>query len=104
MTSERTVFVFTGVDRDEFELLDEKRKVPLPIEELKKNLRDFTQSLSEMLPTMEEPRAGVGLKTLAVAVGINAKGQVGFLGTGVEVGGTATLTITYERSKAAGTS
>jgi hypothetical protein len=31
-------------------------------------------------------------------LGINGKGQVGVLGTGVEIGGSATLTLTFERS------
>jgi hypothetical protein len=37
-----------------------------------------------------------GLKTVQVAVGINGKGQVGFLGVGGEIGGTATLTLTFK--------
>ena len=41
---------------------------------------------------------GMGLKSVSVAVGINGKGQVGFLGTGVEVGGSATLTLLFERA------
>jgi hypothetical protein len=48
-------------------------------------------SLKEMLPSVDSASSGYGLKTLTVAVAINGKSQVGFLGTGAEIGGTATL-------------
>jgi hypothetical protein len=96
MDQGREVFLFTKAD-SEFELLDEKRKVTLPVDELRKNLDDFIGSLRDILPIADSPTAGIGLKTVTVAVGINGKGQVGFLGTGVEIGGSATLTLTFER-------
>ena len=43
------------------------------------------------------PSSGFELKSFEVAVGVNAKGEVGFLGTGVEVGADATLTLKFER-------
>jgi|GEM_PF-6252439 len=96
MSESREVFVFTK-GGDDFDLLDEKRRVALPVEELRKNLEDFMGSLRDILPAASNTAAGIGLKTVTVAVGINGKGQVGFLGTGVEVGGSATLTLTFER-------
>src|ERR1043166_9722367 len=97
MPDDRKVIIFTK-DKSEFALLDEKRKVELPVDELRKNLEDFMASFKDILPAAEKPAKGLGLKTVAVALGINGKGQVGFLGTGVEVGGSATLTLTFERS------
>jgi hypothetical protein len=98
MPDSRKVLIFSGAGGS-FELLDEKRQVALPVDELHNNLKDFIASLHEILPTSENATTGLGLKTVSVAVGINGKGQVGFLGTGVEVGGSATLTLTFERSR-----
>jgi hypothetical protein len=89
------VLIFTG--KGEANLLDEKRKVALPISELRKNLDDFVASLEEILPAAEKSASGIKLKSVSVAVGVNGKGQVGFLGTGAEVGGSATLTLNFER-------
>jgi hypothetical protein len=97
MPDSREVLVFAGSSSD-FDLLDEKRKVALPVDELRKNLEDFMASLRDILPTADKPVGGMGLKSVSVAVGINGKGQVGFLGTGVEVGGSATLTLMFERA------
>ena len=97
MPGSRKVLIFTG-SSTEFDLLDEKRMVALPVNELRKNFEDFMASLRDILPAADKPAAGMGLKTVSVALGINGKGQVGFLGTGVEVGGSATLTLTFERA------
>jgi hypothetical protein len=37
------------------------------------------------------------LTVVTVAVGIDATGKIGILGTGAEAGGEATLTLTFER-------
>jgi hypothetical protein len=97
MPDSRKVLVFSGSSSD-FDLLDEKRKIALPVDELRKNLEDFMVSLQDILAAADKPAAKMGLKSVSVAVGINGKGQVGFLGTGVEVGGSATLTLTFERA------
>jgi hypothetical protein len=95
MPNPRDMLVFGAAD--DFGLLDEKRNVSLPVAELRKNLDDFMASLQEILPAAEKPASGMSLKSVSVAVGINGKGQVGFLGTGAEVGGSATLTLTFAR-------
>lgn len=94
MSDKAEILIFSA---DSFELLDEKRQAKLPVDDLRKNLDAFMASLKDILPSVDSAGAGFDLKTLTVAVGINGKGQVGFLGTGVEVGGTATLTLTFER-------
>jgi len=96
VTDKREILIF-GAGGDSFELLDEKHQAKLPVDQLNKNLEAFMASLKDILPSVDNAGAGFGLKTLTVAVGINGKGQVGFLGTGAEVGGTATLTLTFER-------
>jgi hypothetical protein len=70
----------------------------LSTETIKKNLQSFLASLDEILPTADQKRHGYGLDTCQVAVSINGKGQVGFLGTGGELGGSATLTLSFKRS------
>lgn len=97
MPDDQKIVIFTK-NADEFELLGEKNKVELPVADLRRNLDEFMGALKDILPAAEKPAVGLGLKTISVALGINGKGQVGFLGTGVEVGGSATLTLTFERS------
>ena len=84
----------------------------IPLDTLKENLRRFMDSIREILPstTHEIPGDTPGapnaaqeqgsyrLRSFNVAVAINGKGQVGFLGTGVEVGASATLTLTFALS------
>lgn len=91
-----TVVIFSKGDA--FALLDEgSRGTSLSVEELRKNLEIFTRSLHTLLPAVADPGSGFGLKTLEVAVGIDGKGHVGFLGTGVEVGAQATIKLTFSR-------
>lgn len=98
MADGREVLVFgKGDSAGDFSLLDERRQVALPVDELRRNLDDFMLSLRDILPAADTMAAGMRMKSVSVAVGINGKGQVGFLGTGVEVGGSATLTLTFER-------
>jgi hypothetical protein len=40
---------------------------------------------------------GFELKELEVAVGVDGKGRVGFLGTGIDVGAQATITLKFNR-------
>lgn len=96
MAENAEILIF-GTGGDSFELLDDKHQAKLPVDELRKNLEAFMASLKDILPSVDSAGSGFGLKMLTVAVGINGKGQVGFLGTGAEVGGTATLTLTFER-------
>jgi hypothetical protein len=53
-------------------------------------------SLHEILSAADKPAEGIRLKSVSVAIGINGKGQFGFLGTGAEIGGSATLTLNFE--------
>jgi hypothetical protein len=91
-----TVIIFSKGDA--FDLLDgESGATSLSVSELNKNLDAFTQSLKTLLPSVADPGGGFGLKTVEVAVGIDGKGHVGFLGTGVEVGAQATIKLVFSR-------
>lgn len=69
----------------------------VPVQKIKQNLDEFVSALDEIIPKAEDTETGFRLKSFDVSVGINGKGQVGFLGTGTEVGATATLTLKFER-------
>ncbi len=69
----------------------------LPVETIRSNLAEFLLELDAILPEQEEKKHGFGLDSFQVAVSINGKGQVGFLGTGGELGGSATLTLSFKR-------
>jgi len=90
-----TVIIFAKKDLG---LLDETgRGTALPVAELRKNLETFTKALESLLPAVQSAGGGFGLKELEVAVGIDGKGHVGFLGTGVDVGAQATITLKFNR-------
>lgn len=98
--SKATVVVFAGPDAGKGPQLLGKRSgaTEVSIDTLKENIQKFVASLNDLLPSMTvAPSSGFGLKSFEVAVGVNAKGEVGFLGTGVEVGADATLTLKFER-------
>jgi hypothetical protein len=91
-----TVVIFSKGDA--FALLDGgTRGTKLPVDELRKNLEAFISSLKTLLPSVTDAGGGFGLKSAEIAVGIDGKGHVGFLGTGVEVGAQATITLTFSR-------
>jgi hypothetical protein len=90
------VIVFTGgKSADEFKLLD--REATLPIDTIKKNLQSFVDNAHDMLPAMESASGGYQLQEFTVALGIDGKGRVGFLGTGAEAGASATLTLKFAK-------
>ena len=95
--SQDTVIVFSKGDA--FNLLDESaaRGNALPVEELRKNLDAFISSLKTLLPAAADAGGGFTLKSAEIAVGIDGKGHVGFLGTGVEIGAQATVKLTFSR-------
>jgi hypothetical protein len=51
--------------------------------------------LEGIIESLKATAKDSGLTEVTVAVGLNAKGAVGFLGTGAEAGGSATLTLKF---------
>jgi hypothetical protein len=96
MPDSSKVLIF-GKSDGEFAPLDEKRQSLLPVDELRQNMDSFLASLKNILPSEDKTADGMKLTTVTVAVGIDAAGKIGILGTGAEAGGNATLTLTFER-------
>lgn len=81
-------------------LLGDSRKVSattVSVETIRLNLSNFVGSLDQIIPDLKPREDGFKLDSFDVAVGVNGKGEVGFLGTGVEIGATATLTLKFSR-------
>lgn len=95
MQKHATVLLFNG-SANGFDLLDDKRQVRLRVEDLRSSMAELLDNLADIVPAEPEKPGGIKLKTVTVAVGISGKGQVGLLGTGVEVGGSATFTLTFD--------
>jgi hypothetical protein len=60
------------------------------------NMKEALRSFTKTLPS-DDDTPGFKLTEIEVALTIGASGEVGFLGTGVSVNGSATLTIHLSR-------
>lgn len=69
----------------------------VPAETVRENLLAFSKLVDSLVPRIDAQKNGFRLKAFDVKLGIDGKGQVGFLGTGIEVGGNATFTLRFER-------
>ena len=63
---------------------------------VRQNVEEFVRLAESLVPASARP-GGSRLTEYTIQAGINAKGKVGFLGTGTEVGVTATLTLKFSR-------
>jgi hypothetical protein len=63
---------------------------------LRASLESFMPALGVIIADVKEKTKAAGLEEVSVALGVNAKGTVGFLGTGAEMGGTASLTLKFK--------
>jgi hypothetical protein len=69
---------------------------PVDVDTLRTNLEEFVNSLHGLLPQTVD-LGGFGLTSFDVEVGIDTSGKVGFLGTGVEAGAHASLSLHFEK-------
>lgn len=63
---------------------------------LRKSLSEFMPALGAIMEDVKKKAVNMGLTEVSVELGINAKGTVGFLGTGAELGGNSTLSLKFE--------
>jgi hypothetical protein len=97
---EDKLLIFAGVKTGTgFKLLNEAPASKLSPKLVEDNLKKFVASVGALLPNLAPGPAGFRIDEYTVAVGIDGKGSVGFLGTGAELGASATLTIKFARPK-----
>jgi hypothetical protein len=82
-------------DRD-FDLLGDSPGGVTTVGALRKSLGEFMPGLGAIMEDVKAKAVDMGLNEVSVALGVNAKGKVGFLGTGAELGGTSTLTLKFK--------
>jgi hypothetical protein len=72
--------------------------VTTPLEELKRDWTVINQQVVILLDQTEKTTSSTGftLDEVTFALGINGKGHIGFI-AGVEVGGEASITMTFKR-------
>jgi hypothetical protein len=63
---------------------------------LRESIDALLPGLDAIISDIKAKAAAAGLEDVTVALGINAKGRIGFLGTGSEIGGTASLTLKFK--------
>ena len=81
---------------DELDLLGGSPGGLTTVGTLRKSIGEFMPGLGAILEDVKAKARGQGLTQVSVALGVNAKGTVGFLGTGAEAGGTASLTLKFK--------
>jgi hypothetical protein len=69
------------------------------VEEVKANLSRFVSQVSEMLDAARSEIEGYVLETVEVAAEITGEGKVGFMGTGVNLGGSTSLKIVFRKKQ-----
>ncbi|MEM6890364.1 MAG: hypothetical protein AAF636_19855 [Pseudomonadota bacterium] len=93
------VVIFSNDFADDMELLSSsKRGGSVPLTKLEKNIEDFGPAINGVVTKLTAAAKAKGLSTVAIKIGINAKGTVGFLGNGGELGGDASITLTFDVS------
>jgi hypothetical protein len=63
---------------------------------LRESVGNFMPGLGAIIDDVKTKAKAAGLEEISVALGVNAKGAIGFLGTGAEAGGSATLTLKFK--------
>lgn len=86
---------YTDPAQDAGLLQDKSRAGWVDIATLKANLDDLRPALEGVIDSLKTSGKAKGLTEVTIAVGINASGTVGFLGTSGSVGGEASLTLKF---------
>ena len=102
----QAVIIFTpGVEHGPYsadaDLLGDSPGGVTTIGTLRDNLSTLLPGLSTIITDIKEKAVSSGLQEVSLALGISAKGSIGFLGTGSEVSGTASITLKFNVGPAA---
>jgi len=97
-TDEEEFLLLTDVESGTGELLVDGEKVwkKVNVDTVRDNMREVLRKFTRALPN-DDDTPGFKLTEIEVALTIGASGEVGLLGTGVSVNGSATLTIHLSR-------
>jgi len=79
--------------------LENRGPAHVNIEDLQTNINIFLVKMDEIIKKSPEKIGRFNLDTIEIHAEVNGEGQVGLLGTGVTVGGTAGITFVLSKSK-----
>jgi hypothetical protein len=75
-------------------------KLEVNLDELKGEVRSIAARVGDLADASDIRPSGYRLSQFQVALAIEAGGHVGLLGTGIDLTGTATFTLIFDRSAA----
>jgi hypothetical protein len=90
------IFASDSKGEHDFDLLGDSPGGVTTVGALRNSLGEFMPGLGAIIAEVKDKAADMGLTEVSVALGVNAKGTVGFLGTGAEIGGNSTLTLKFK--------
>ena len=98
---ERKVLIFTGGEASiaagrDLDLLGDTPGGVTTVAVLRASVQEFMPALGAIMKELKQAAVGHGLEEVSVSLGINAKGKIGFLGTGSELGGDASLSLKFK--------
>lgn len=89
------LLIYVGTNQD---LLGESKVwSKIDPETLRANINTFVAALGGVVPEVESQPTGFQLAEFEVSLTVGAKGEVGFLGTGAEASGEASLKLRFSR-------
>jgi hypothetical protein len=84
------VFAVSSPPADYMGPFDERREaVAIKVEDLQQNVSQFLNKIEIVIQQCPENVGGFGLETIEIHAEINGEGQIGLLGTGVNIGAKA---------------
>jgi Trypsin-co-occurring domain 1 len=90
------IFSSDSKGKHDFDLLGDSPGGVTTVGALRRNLAEFMPGLGAIIADVKAKAENMGLNEISVELGVNAKGTVGFLGTGAELGGNSTLTLKFK--------
>lgn len=94
--TEVVIFSSDSKDNVDFDVLGDSPGGITTVGALRSSLGEFMPGLGAIIAEVKGRSATMGLSEVTVALGVNTKGTVGFLGTGAELGGNSTLTLKFK--------
>ena len=92
------VIVFSNDHDDPNKLMSgsAKNSSAVPLDSLNANVAQLGPAIASLVSELKTTAKDAGLTEVTLALGVNGKGTVGFLGTGAEMGGNATISLKFK--------